>query len=74
MGKLLMENMAQGSPISVSHQPNKQFLAGEHRLLTTQKGTNSITFCANLGKSVTGTLAMIRQAFREELTSHTQKV
>jgi hypothetical protein len=30
-----------------------------------------VILCAKLGKSATETLAMIRQAFREESTSHT---
>jgi hypothetical protein len=32
---------------------------------------NSITFCADLGKSMMETLAMIRQVFGEESMSHT---
>jgi hypothetical protein len=35
---------------------------------------NSIIFCANLWKSVTKTLAVVRQAFREESMSCTRKV
>jgi hypothetical protein len=36
--------------------------------------TNSVKFCTNLGKSAMETLALIRQAFREESMIHTWKI
>jgi hypothetical protein len=37
------------------------------------RSDKGIKFCANLGKSVMETLAVIRQAFREKILSHTWK-